>query len=187
MNREDIIEALRQADPDFIEQLYRRAYPYTAEFVLSNGGSADEARRCFRRALSILFRKVCDQALPEFDCLPETYLYALSRSLWLHDLKQKGKHPTDLNTAQPAAELPPIDEALLLVPVLPQPPQKEVAEALERLRPEYREFLMDYYFHKRTYAEIAERLDYSESYARVRKKRCIEELRRLLTEGTASD
>lgn len=185
MNRDEIIEALRQADADLLEQWYRGAYPYTAEFVLSNEGGPDEARRCFRRALSLFFRLICDKTLPAFDCTPETYLYALSRALWLQDLKHKGRAPSELNTAQPETPLPHIDPALLQAPVLPAPPTAEMVRAMEQLRPEYRNFLVDYYFQKRTYAEIAEQFDYSESYARVKKKRCLDELRRLLHQPSA--
>lgn len=183
MNLDELAQSFRQGDTQAIEQLYQAAYPYTADFILTNDGTAHDARRCFRRALSILFRQLNEGTVPPLSCKIETYVYALTRGLWLLELKRRGRAVIDLDVQQPESQLPNIPETVLQVPALPDPPSGEVAAAMDKLKPEYKRFLIWYYFYKLSLAEIADWMDYSESFARVKKKRCLEELKRILNSG----
>lgn len=175
----DLLQQLQNNDPAAIEQLYRLAYPYTAGFILSNDGTPHDARRCFRRALTIFFQQVMDSNL-QLNCRTETYLYALSRIIWLRELSRRSKVPINLDTDSPEATLPNISDAVLSLAALPDAPSAEMMQALEAMKPDHKQFLLSYYFYKIPLQQLADQMDYSESFAKVKKRRCLDELRRLL-------
>lgn len=180
----DLIQHLQNNDTAAIEQLYRDVYPNIANFIINNDGTPHDARRCFRKAMTIVFRQTVENQLNPNTNIQQ-YIYALARAVWLSELNRRGKSPIDANIGIPVNELPNIPESLFQSSVLPDPPSAEMMSALDAMHPEHKKFLMAYYFYKVPIEQLAEQMDYSESFARVKKRRCLDELRRLMEGGTA--
>ena len=89
------LELLRAADTATLENLYDQVFPMIAAHVRQNGGNTDDARDVFQEALIALLESA---KRPDFTLTasPSTYLFAVSRNLWLKQLRSnKGLVPLD--------------------------------------------------------------------------------------------
>src|ERR1700712_1349091 len=59
--------------------------------IINNNGSADEARDIFQEAMIVLYEKAKSGTF-ELNCLLKTFLYSVSRRLWLKRLQQLQKY-----------------------------------------------------------------------------------------------
>lgn len=176
-----LLQNLQNDNSKAIEELYQSAYPYVANFILNNEGTMHDARRCFRRALAVFFKQLLENQCPT-DCKIETYLFALTRTIWMLELAHRGKSATSPDTGSPEAQLPIIHQSVLRSGSAPQAPSANLMRAMDALPPDHKKFLLSYYFYKVPLHKIAEELDYSDSFARTKKRRCLDELRRLMNE-----
>ena len=70
----------------YFEKVYQKYFKQTEAYILKNNGSRDDARDVFQEVMLILLEKLDD---PDFEMTSSlsTYLYAVSRNLWLNKLK----------------------------------------------------------------------------------------------------
>lgn len=74
----------------YFEKVYQKYFKQTEAYILKNNGSRDDARDVFQEVMLILLEKLDD---PDFEMTSSlsTYLYAVSRNLWLNKLKVNSK------------------------------------------------------------------------------------------------
>lgn len=84
------IEALRSNDPRVIREIYQQHESNILRWVISRGGSSDEARDVFQDALIALFEKAQN---PEFvlTCPLGALLHVICSRKWIDRLRAKGK------------------------------------------------------------------------------------------------
>jgi len=71
-------------------ELYSLHFPKIKAYILNNNGNTDDAKDVFQETLMVLIDKI---KTPEFVLTSSlsTYLYAISRNIWLNKLKENGK------------------------------------------------------------------------------------------------
>jgi RNA polymerase sigma factor (sigma-70 family) len=68
--------------------LYARHFAATKSYILKNTGSLEDAEDIFQEAMLVVVDKMSN---PEFEltCSPGTFIFAVTRNLWLNKLKEK--------------------------------------------------------------------------------------------------
>jgi len=80
-----LLEGLANEDKTSIERIYREHFTMVQGLVLNNSGSSDDAADIFQEAMIVLFEKSKSGNF-ELQCQLKTYIYAVSRRLWLKKL-----------------------------------------------------------------------------------------------------
>jgi len=90
---EAILKGLKKSDNDILRYVYRKYYSEIKFFVIKNSGSDEDAKDTFQEALIIIYKKLEGEGL-ELNCSFKTYLYSVSRLVWMRHL-EKNRIKTD--------------------------------------------------------------------------------------------
>lgn len=85
---EAILEGILLKDNDVLDSVYQKFYPQIKYLVTSNSGDEDDAQDVFQEAVIIIYNKLSNDQL-QLTCSFKTYLYSVSRLLWLKQLEKK--------------------------------------------------------------------------------------------------
>lgn len=89
-NEQDLLKGLAQGDKQTIEIIYKDHYNLIQSLILNNNGSADDAKDIFQEAMIVLYEKVRSGSF-ELNCQLKTYLYSVSKRLWLKKLSTNNR------------------------------------------------------------------------------------------------
>jgi RNA polymerase sigma factor (sigma-70 family) len=181
MSREEeerLIEGLKKEQPWAYKQLYRACYRMVAAYVTRNSGSNDDARDLFQEVLLILVDKV---RKPGFELKEgaklSTFLFSIARNIWLMELRKRKKMPTVEPDPEMGLENIPDDasdhefgDMKALV----------VSRLFEKIAEDCYRLLLAFYYKKTPLIEIAENMNYTEKFVRVKKTRCMNALREMI-------
>ena len=90
-NEKALLEGLALSDKKAIETIYRENYNMIQSLVINNNGSADDAKDVFQEAMIVLYEKARSGTF-ELNCQIKTYIYSVSRRLWLKRLQQLNRY-----------------------------------------------------------------------------------------------
>lgn len=90
-NERALLEGLVANDKKIIETIYRDNFNMIQSLIINNNGSADDAKDVFQEAMIVLYEKARSGAF-ELNCQIKTYLYSVSRRLWLKRLQQLNRY-----------------------------------------------------------------------------------------------
>ena len=173
-----LLKALRLGDNAAFSYLYQRFFGVVSAMVHRNSGDEEEAKEVFQETMIALFKKVRDQ--PEFELTVEwsTFIYAVARNYWYNKLKKRSRQAEiafeDTHVLENAESPFDIAEHQLVL----EEKHARVKTALLSLKKECQDILDAAFFKKLSGSEIAKLLDYSEDFVKVKKFRCMEELRK---------
>ena len=85
-NDQILIEGIKKQNEKVIAEIYNRFFPSVRQFIYRNNGSLDDARDIFNDAIVVLLLKARENTL-DLKCSLKTYIYAISRNLWLKKIK----------------------------------------------------------------------------------------------------
>ena len=85
---EEIIDGLRKRDNRVLQYIYKNSFNAVKQLVVHNAGSDSDAEDIFQEALIIIFKKLRDDADFKLTANFTTYIYSISRLIWLKHLKQ---------------------------------------------------------------------------------------------------
>ena len=177
---DELLMGLADGSDDALTQLYRRYFPMVLHFVTTNNGSEDDAKDIYQEALIVLFEKVRSGSL-ELHCQLKTYLYSVSRRLWLKQLTQKSRFMVR------DVEIPVADEIATdhLNDDLAYHEERDrqfdlMADSLDRLGEPCRTLLDDFYIQHLSMQDITEKFGYTNAdNAKTQKYKCLMRLKRL--------
>ncbi|MEO1052846.1 MAG: sigma-70 family RNA polymerase sigma factor [Bacteroidota bacterium] len=91
------VEKLLAGDQGFITTLYQEVFPSIVRLIRSNSGNDEEAKDLFQDALMATYKKARDERFV-LTCSLKSFIYAVSRNIWLYRLrdKRKRKDETDI-------------------------------------------------------------------------------------------
>ncbi len=167
-----LLESLRKGDSAAFEFLYRQYYRMVAKQTNERGLQDSDAQDVFQEVLIVLVRKIHDPAF-ELSAKLSTFLFAIARNLLL---KKSGKLPV-MHTADSV----PLSSDVQLADTGPDEMEERlnaVVRTLDVLEPECRTLLLLSFYEKRSQAEIAEEMGYTEAFVKVKKHRCLNYLRK---------
>lgn len=174
-NEKALLQGLACSDRKAIETIYRENYNMIQSLIVNNNGSADDARDIFQEAMIVLYEKVRSGSF-ELNCMIKTYVYSVSRRLWLKRLQQ-------MNHYAPVSDN--LEETI---------PVEEEIEENERINYEFlamdraisslgepcKSLLEAYYLDRKNMLEIAQSFGYTNAdNAKNQKYKCLMRLKKI--------
>lgn len=169
-----LLDAVAANDRAVIESIYRENFPPIQAFVLKNNGFTDDAKDIFQEAMIVLFEKAKLESFV-LTCQIKTYLYSVSRRLWLKKLQRDNRH------------YPGIEMLLETVPVEDEIEVHEknnadltiMEKALSKIGEPCKSILEAFYIQKKSMPEIAEAFGYTNAdNAKTQKYKCLGRLKK---------
>jgi len=177
LGERELIEQLRAGNEQAVRQIYRDAFTYCASFVTKNNGTSEDARDIFQNVLIVFYKKLEDLNF-EIESNLKTYLYAITKNLWFTHLRKAKKTGLHLVMDEEDNPLKFSDDGSELK--AKQEEEEQLLELEEHLRnhsAKCQKLLRLFFYEKKNYREVAALMDYSESYVRKKKMKCIAALR----------
>jgi RNA polymerase sigma factor (sigma-70 family) len=169
----ELVEGLRNRKNEILEYIYEEYFPTVKYFINANNGNDEEARDVFQETLLVVFIRIRQEDF-KLKCSLKTYIYAVSKNLWLKQLSinrrwnfisiqnQEISHQEDVNTV----EVINVNEIKRL---LYQKYYLELGLICQRI--------LELLVKKISYKDIANILNLkNEQYARKKKYRCLQSL-----------
>lgn len=174
-NEQDLLKGLAQDKREAVETIYKQHYNMVQSMVLNNSGTIEEAKDIFQEAIIVLYEKTRSGNF-ELNCLIKTYLYSVSRRLWLKRLQQIQKFPGESGAA----------EAVVMVDDDMDEHEKKNADfqlmekAMQALGEPCKSLLESYYLSKKSMVEIATDFGYTNAdNAKNQKYKCLMRLKKI--------
>jgi RNA polymerase sigma factor (sigma-70 family) len=104
-NEKALLQGLARNDKKAVETIYKENYNMVQALIISNNGTADDAKDIFQEAMIVLYEKARSGTF-ELNCLIKTYVYSVSRRLWLKKLQQASRFTEigDMETVVPVED-----------------------------------------------------------------------------------
>ena len=171
-----LLEGLAKEDKQSIEKIYREHYNMVQSLVTNNNGTADDAADIFQELMIVLFEKAKTGNL-ELHCQLKTYIYAVSRRLWLKKLTQAQRFAqTDVEHIE---EVVSVEEDL----ELHEKKQNDftlMETAMSKIGEPCKSLLEAYYLQKKQMQVIAADFGYTNAdNAKTQKYKCLVRLKKL--------
>ena len=168
-NDAQIIDGVLHGDGKVLDFIYRRYYGKVERFLTGRGGDPDHIRDVFQEALIIIYEKVKGPGLV-LSCTFSTYLFAVCKNIWMHDMRSKKYHLVEDSQLDRATEPEDTD------PELEEKIQNLFKKHFQKLSKDCRE-LLRLHFDRVPLADIMKKFGYSsEHYTSDRKYRCKQSL-----------
>jgi len=170
-----LLKGLAKNDRKAIETIYKQNYNMVETLVMSNSGNQEDAKDIFQEALIVLYEKAISGSF-ELNCLIKTYVYSVSRRLWLKRLQHQQRFEPEVVNVE---EVVPVEEDL------EAHEQKNadfqlMEKAMQHLGEPCKSLLESYYLQKKSMVEIAEDFGYTNAdNAKNQKYKCLMRLKKL--------
>ncbi|QJW88814.1 sigma-70 family RNA polymerase sigma factor [Spirosoma taeanense] len=177
---DELLSGLADGSDAALTQLYRQYFPMVLHFVTTNSGGEDEAKDIYQETLIVLYEKVRSGSL-ELHCQLKTYIYSVSRRLWLKQLSHKSRFMVS-DSDNPATDPMAVEQ---LNDDLADHEERDrqfelMADSLNRLGEPCRTLLEDFYIQHLSMQAITEKFGYTNAdNAKTQKYKCLMRLKRL--------
>ena len=170
-----LLKGLAVNDRKSVETVYKLFYNMVQSLILNNNGSADDARDIFQETVIVLYEKAKSGSF-ELNCQLKTYVYSVSRRLWLKKLQQQQKFIPNINGLD---ETVPVEEEVESHNQLNSEFQM-MEKALLHLGEPCRSLIEAFYLQKKSMTDIAGHFGYTNAdNAKNQKYKCLMRLRKL--------
>jgi RNA polymerase sigma factor (sigma-70 family) len=170
-----LLEGLAKGDKNAVEAIYRENYVTIQSFIINNNGSVDEARDIFQEAMVVLYEKSKDSTF-SLTCLLKTYLYSISRRIWLKRLQHLNRYSAQVESFE---EIIPVEEEI-------EEHEKRnddftlMEQAMGKIGEPCKSLLDAYYMQKKSMLDIAANFGYTNAdNAKTQKYKCLVRLKKL--------
>ena len=170
-----LLNGLAEGDKRTIEIIYKDHYNMIQSLIINNNGSADDAKDIFQEALIVLYEKVRSGSF-ELNCQLKTYLYSVSKRLWLKRLSVNTRFVSAAEDLEPTF---PVDDEV-------EAHEKRDAEfdmmekAIASLGEPCKSLLEAYYLNKQNMQVIAATFGYTNAdNAKNQKYKCLVRLKKI--------
>lgn len=170
-----LLKGLALNDRKSVETVYKLFYNMVQSLILNNNGSADDARDIFQETVIVLYEKAKSGSF-ELNCQLKTYVYSVSRRLWLKKLQQQQKYIPNIAGLD---ETVPVEEEVESHTQLNSEFQT-MEKALLHLGEPCRSLIEAFYLQKKSMTDIAGHFGYTNAdNAKNQKYKCLMRLRKL--------
>jgi len=170
----DLLKGIKKPEEKIIKYLYDNNLPKVIKMSSEILGHTSQAEDIFHEALVTLIENVRHNKF-KGNSQVSTYLISIVKFKMYNQLKKISKHK----------QLP-INEEILDIPSLISDSKDRIRllerllEKLTELSEECQLLLQNYYYENMSMNEIADKLNYSSSFVRVKKNRCMNKLKDLV-------
>jgi RNA polymerase sigma factor (sigma-70 family) len=173
-NERILLQGLARNDKKAVETIYKGNYNMVQSLIINNNGTADDAKDIFQEAMIVLYEKARSGTF-ELNCQIKTYVYSVSRRLWLKKLQQANRYSEigDIDTVVPVEED--------LEDHAKRDQEFEMMEkAISSLGEPCKSLLEAYYLQKKNMQEIASNFGYTNAEnAKNQKYKCLMRLKKI--------
>lgn len=170
-----LLQGLARNDKKAVETIYRENYSTVQSLIINNNGSSDDAKDIFQEAMIVLYEKARSGTF-ELSCQIKTYIYSVSRRLWLKKLQQANRYSGDMGNAEAVVQ---VEEDI-------QDHTRRDAEflmmekAIVSLGEPCKSLLEAFYLQKKNMQEIATNFGYTNAEnAKTQKYKCLTRLKKI--------
>jgi len=173
-DREVILGILNNAE-DTLSKLYKGYFPMVLQFILNNNGDEDDAKDVYQEAIIVLYNKV-KQGNFELSAKLKTYIYSVSRRIWLKKLTQNSKKTGNISD---------YEDVLVVDEDVQDHEEKDAAfvkmqSALDHLGEPCKTIIQDFYIHDLSMQDICEKFGYTNAdNAKTQKYKCLQRLKKI--------
>jgi RNA polymerase sigma factor (sigma-70 family) len=174
-----LIQALRSdINPDdAIRHLYRTQYNLTAAYIKQNSGTEEDAEDIFQEVI-LVFIEILRRDKFRGESSVSTFLYALTRNIWLNELKKRGKSKQRDEIFEKSKDEVDMDVSHFIVN---RELKAELMQLVDKLGETCKKILLAFYFENLAMKEILKTLDYeNEQVVRNKKYKCLKELEQMM-------
>ena len=177
-DREVVLGILNNSE-EALNKLYIGYYPMVLQFILNNNGDEDDAKDVYQEAIIVLYNKIKSGNF-ELSSKLKTYLYSVSRRIWLKKLAQHSKKANNIAD---------FEDVLTVDEDVEQHEQKDMQfdkmkTSLESLGEPCKTIIEDFYIHNLSMQDICEKFGYTNSdNAKTQKYKCLQRLKKLFFQG----
>lgn len=172
---QELLRGLAKNDKKATEIIYKENYKMIQAMIINNNGTIDDAKDIFQETMVVLYEKAVSASF-ELNCQLKTFIYSISRRLWLKKLQQLKNYSGEVDGL---AETVPVEDEL------EAHEERNAAfllmeKAMYGLGEPCKSLLEAYYLQKRQMTEIAESFGYTNAdNAKNQKYKCLMRLKRL--------
>ncbi len=173
---EQILDRVRRGDNDAVARLYKANFPAVYHFIVNNNGDDDEAAEIYQQAFIILYEKLQETGF-KLHSSAGTFLYAVSRNLWLALLKERRR----FNAGPPESLNLVMEDGTDFQQIAEREQEFEAMElSLESLGEPCKTLLKAFYHEMLSMEQIADKMGYTNAEnAKNQKYKCLVRLRRI--------
>ena len=171
----EVLKGLANNDKKAVETIYQENFNTIQTLIINNNGSSDDAKDIFQEAIIVLYEKVRSGAF-ELNCQIKTFLYSVSRRLWLKRLQQQNRYSSPGDSME---NVVPVEEDL-------EAHEQRNAEfemmekAINNLGEPCKSLLEAYYIQKQNMQVIAASFGYTNAdNAKNQKYKCLMRLKKI--------
>jgi RNA polymerase sigma factor (sigma-70 family) len=174
-NEKVLLEGLAVSDKKAVESIYRSNFNLVQSLVINNNGSVDDAKDIFQEVMIVLYEKARSGDF-ELNCQIRTFVYSVSRRLWLKRLQQQNRFTSSGDSMEPVV---PIEEDI------EEHDRRNIEfdmmeNAISHLGEPCKSLIEAYYLQKQTMQEIAARFGYTNAdNAKNQKYKCLMRLKKI--------
>ena len=173
-DREVVLGILNNSE-EVLNKLYRGYFPMVLQFILNNNGDEDDAKDVYQEAIIVLYNKIKSGNF-ELSSKLKTYLYSVSRRIWLKKLTQMSKKTNNIAD---------FEDVLAIEEDVETHEQKDMQfdkmkDALSSLGEPCKTIIEDFYIHNLSMQDICEKFGYTNTdNAKTQKYKCLQRLKKL--------
>lgn len=172
---EQLLAGLAKNEKQAIETLYKEHFGMVQAFILNNNGSSDDARDIFQEAMIILYEKAISGSF-ELTAQIKTYLYSVSRRLWLKRLQQMQRFGAPVENLAETIQV----EDELEAHEKRNEAYMTMEKALSHIGEPCKSLLEAYYLQKKNMQEISTQFGYTNAdNAKNQKYKCLTRLKKM--------
>jgi RNA polymerase sigma factor (sigma-70 family) len=174
-NERALLEGLAGSDKKAVETIYQENFNMVQSLIINNNGSADDAKDIFQEAMIVLYEKVRSGSF-ELNCQIRTFVYSVSRRLWLKRLQQQNRYTAPGDS---------MENVVVVEEDLEQHEQRNTEfemmdKAINNLGEPCKSLLEAYYLQKLTMQVIASSFGYTNAdNAKNQKYKCLMRLKKI--------
>lgn len=178
MTEEKKLEELRKGNHSVFKHFYKH-YGIVENMVLGNNGTKEDAKDIFQNALIVFYKNALD---PEFKLKAKisTYIYSVSKRLWMRKLtKEKPHHTVSLTNDYDLKLVHESKVKLLEEP--PTPLHEYIIKKLDELGDPCKSIIVMHEYYKLKMSQIARKMGYANEHTtRQQKYKCLLKLRKMI-------
>lgn len=172
---QELLKGLANNEKSAIEAIYRDNYSLIQHLIVQNNGTEDDARDIFQEAMIVLYEQARNIDF-SLSCAVRTYIYSVSRRLWLKKLQQNRRFETPVESLE---ETVPVEEDMASHEKLNQQ-YVIMRAAMGKIGEPCKSLLEAFYVHHKNMMEIAAFFGYTNAdNAKNQKYKCLMRLKKL--------
>lgn len=171
----EVVLGILNNSVEALNKLYLGYFPMVLQFILNNSGDEDDAKDVYQEAIIVLYNKVRSGNF-ELSSKLKTYIYSVSRRIWLKKLAQQSKKTNNIADFEDVLA---VDDQVELHEEKDMQFDK-MKVALDSLGEPCKTIIQDFYIHNHSMQEICEKFGYTNTdNAKTQKYKCLQRLKKL--------